>query len=112
MTIETRQQTLSTSHGLLMVEESGHGQFPVLLIHGNSCCRSVFRHQLQGPLAEEYRLIAFDLPGHGQSSNGTDFKRSYTRPGFTDAAVEVLGQLGVTKAVVLDGRSVAIQVSR
>jgi pimeloyl-ACP methyl ester carboxylesterase len=69
---------------------------------------SSFRHQMQGRLANEYRLIAFDLPGHGQSSNGTDFKRSYTRPGFTDAAVEVLGQLGVTKAVVLDGRSVAI----
>jgi pimeloyl-ACP methyl ester carboxylesterase len=69
---------------------------------------SSFRHQMQGRLANEYRLIAFDLAGHGQCSNGTDFKRSYTRSGFTDAAVEVLGQLGVTKAVVLDGRSVAI----
>src|ERR1700730_8339028 len=100
MTIETRQQTLSTSHGLLMVEESGHGQLPVLLIHGNSCCRSVFRHQLQGPLAAEYRLIASDLPVPGQSSKPADPGRSYTTLGFADAAIEVLGQLGVAEAVV------------
>jgi pimeloyl-ACP methyl ester carboxylesterase len=33
---------------------------------------SSFRHQMQGRLANEYRLIAFDLPGHGQSSQQRD----------------------------------------
>jgi pimeloyl-ACP methyl ester carboxylesterase len=100
MTIETRQRTVSTSHGSLVVEESGQGDVPVLLIHGNSSCRGVFRHQLQGRLAHECRLIAIDLPGHGQSCNASDPKRSYTMPGFADAAVEVLGQMGVTEAAV------------
>jgi choline dehydrogenase len=31
---------------------------------------------LQGWLAENHRLIAFDLPGHGQSSNAPDPTRS------------------------------------
>ena len=51
MSISTRQHTIITSHGSLAVEESGQGNIPVLLIHGNSSCRGVFRHQLQGRLA-------------------------------------------------------------
>ena len=100
MSILTRQHTIITSHGSLAVEESGQGSIPVLLIHGNSSCRGVFRHQLQGRLAQNHRLIAFDLPGHGQSSNAPDPTQSYTRPGFADAAIELLGKLGVTEAIV------------
>ena len=60
MSISTRQHTIITSHGSLAVEESGQGSIPVLLIHGNSSCRGVFRYQLQGRLAQNHRLIAFD----------------------------------------------------
>jgi pimeloyl-ACP methyl ester carboxylesterase len=95
-----RQHTIVTSHGSLAVEESGQGGIPLLLIHGNSSSRGVFRHQLQGRLSENHRLIAFDLPGHGHSSNAPDPARSYTLPGFADAAVELLEKLGVAEAVV------------
>jgi pimeloyl-ACP methyl ester carboxylesterase len=98
--ISTRQHTVVTSHGSLAVEESGQGGVPVLLIHGNSSCRGVFRHQLRGLLAENHRLIAFDLPGHGQSSNAPDPVRSYTLPGLADAAVELLEKLGLNEAIV------------
>jgi hypothetical protein len=37
---------------------------------------------------------------HGQSSNAPDATRSYTRSAFADAAVEILGKLDVTEAVV------------
>jgi pimeloyl-ACP methyl ester carboxylesterase len=95
-----RYHTVITSHGSLAVEESGQGGTPLLLIHGNSSSRGVFRHQLQGRLAENHRIIAFDLPGHGQSSNAPDPMRSYTLPGLADAAVELLEKLGVTEAIV------------
>ena len=100
MNIPTRQHTVDTSHGSLSVEERGQGGIPVLLIHGNSSCLGVFRHQMHGRLAEHHRLITFDLPGHGQSSNAPDPMRSYTRHGFADAAVELLEKLGVTEAIV------------
>jgi pimeloyl-ACP methyl ester carboxylesterase len=100
MNTSTRQQIVLTSHGSLAVEESGQGGVPVLLIHGNSFCRGVFRNQMQGLIAEDHRLIAFDLPGHGQSSNAPDPKRSYTRPGLADAAVELLDKLEVKETVV------------
>jgi pimeloyl-ACP methyl ester carboxylesterase len=56
---------LSTSHGTIVAEETGCVDVPVLLIHGNSLSREVFRKQLGGALARKYRLVAFDLPGHG-----------------------------------------------
>lgn len=100
MSISTRQQTIATSHGSLAVEESGHRGIPVLLIHGNSFCRGVFRNQMHGQIAADHRLIAFDLPGHGQSSDAIDPNRSYTRSGLADAVIELLEKLGVTEAIV------------
>jgi pimeloyl-ACP methyl ester carboxylesterase len=100
MNVSTRQYTIATSHGSLAVEESGQTSMPVLLIHGTSSCHSAFYHQLPGELAQDRRLITFDLPGHGQSSDAPDPMRSYTRPGLADAAVELLAKLGVTEAVV------------
>ena len=53
---------------IAIAESEGRGP-AVLLIHGNSSCKQVFRNQLQGAIGREYRLIAMDLPGHGDSSD-------------------------------------------
>ena len=108
-----QQHNVVTSHGTLAVEERGEGKISVLLIHGNSSCRGVFRHQLESSLAEKYRLIAFDLPGHGESTNAPDPQRSYTLPGFADASVELLGKLGISEAIVFGwslGGHIAIEM--
>ncbi|WP_198680226.1 alpha/beta fold hydrolase [Cupriavidus agavae] len=105
---------LQTSHGQIAMEETGHGTLPVLLIHGNSSSRAVFAHQLHGALAEPYRFIAFDLPGHGDSSNATAPARTYTRPGFADVTVEVLAQLGIEEVVLFGwslGGHIALEVA-
>jgi pimeloyl-ACP methyl ester carboxylesterase len=100
MSISTRQQMIATSHGFIAVEESGHDGIPVLLIHGNSFCRGVFRNLMQGKIAKNRRFVAFDLPGHGESGNAAHPQRSYTRPGLADAAVELLGGLGISEVIV------------
>lgn len=100
MSILTRRHTVETSHGSLLVEESGRGGLPALLIHGNSSSLDVFRQQLDTRLAENRRLIAFDLPGHGGSSDAPDPMRSYTLPGLADAAIELLEKLSLTEVVV------------
>lgn len=100
MSISTRQMIIVTSHGSLAVEDTGGSGVPVLLIHGNSFCSGVFRNRMQGQMAKEHRFIAFDLPGHGQSSDATDPQRTYTLPGLADAAVELLDKLGVVEAIV------------
>lgn len=109
---ETRR-VVPTSHASIAVVERGEGGLPVLFIHGNSSCSAVFDAQLRSPLAEEHRLIAIDLPGHGDSSNAFDPQRSYTRPGFAEAACEVLEQLHVEAAVIVGwslGGHVAIEM--
>ena len=63
MSISTRQKIIVTSHGSLAVEETVGSGIPVLLIHGNSLCRGVFRSQMQGHMAAKHRFIAFYLPG-------------------------------------------------
>lgn len=106
--------TLNTSHGKIAVMESGRGDLPVLLIHGNSSCYGVFQHQMEGPLAEQHRFIAFDLPGHGQSGNAIDPVRTYTLPGFADATLEVLAKLGIDEVAMLGfslGGHIALEVA-
>jgi pimeloyl-ACP methyl ester carboxylesterase len=90
--VVTRTYRVETSHGSLAVEESGQGEVPLLMIHGNSFCRGVFRHQLQSSLTANHRLIAFDLPGHGESSDAPDSERTYTVEGLADAAAKARHQ--------------------
>ncbi|MEZ2128909.1 MULTISPECIES: alpha/beta fold hydrolase [unclassified Sinorhizobium] len=114
MTNMSRQYRLATSHGAIAIEESGGGGIPVLLIHGNSSCRGVFRNQMEGALGRDYRLIAFDLPGHGESENAQEPSRTYTRLGFADAAIEILDLLGIDDVVLLGwslGGHIAMEVA-
>lgn len=101
MNVTVRQHLVETSRGSIAVEEVGQGELPVIFIHGNSFCRGVFRHQMNGRLAKSHRLIAFDLPGHGDSSNAPHPVETYTRPGLASAIVELLQKLEVSEAVVV-----------
>jgi pimeloyl-ACP methyl ester carboxylesterase len=92
---------LPTSHASIAISESGGSGPPVLLIHGNSSCKEVFRNQLDGAMGRRFRLIALDLPGHGRSSNARNSRRSYSMPGYADMAVEVLDILGISRFSVL-----------
>ncbi|WP_321884955.1 alpha/beta fold hydrolase [Paraburkholderia bannensis] len=96
-----QRTTVTTSHGSIALQENGAGASTVLFIHGNSSCGDVFQHQLRGHLARDHRLIALDLPGHGQSDNAPDPSRTYSRSGFADAAVELLHELNISEAVVV-----------
>ena len=94
------QRQLATSHGMISLRETDGPGVPVLLVHGNSSAGAVFRNQLEGELGKTYRLIAPDLPGHGESADAIDPDRSYCMEGYADAMTEVLGLLGIDKAVV------------
>ncbi|MFT7245783.1 MAG: pimeloyl-ACP methyl ester carboxylesterase [Candidatus Azotimanducaceae bacterium] len=83
---------VTTSAGELHYRMAGSGK-PLVLLHGYTG----YSHQWQAFLAEfvdEYKVIAIDLPGHGQSSKlGASFI-------VTDAATgvwEVMDHLGVKK---------------
>ncbi|TZG31257.1 alpha/beta hydrolase [Agrobacterium sp. B1(2019)] len=108
----TRRQDIVTSHCRIAVESAGYGS-PVVFIRGNSACRQVFQKQLASTLLDNYHMITFDLPGHGDSSDATDPERTYTLPGLADLTVELLYELGIGKAAVVGaslGGHVAIEM--
>ncbi|WP_439817601.1 alpha/beta fold hydrolase [Zavarzinia sp. CC-PAN008] len=92
---------VETSHGRIAVQDTGGDGPPVLLIHGNSSCKEVFRAQFAGALAKGRRLVAFDLPGHGASADATDPARSYRIPGYADLVMELADRLGLPRAAVI-----------
>lgn len=106
---------ISTSHGAIAVTDTGGGGTPILFIHGNSTCKEVFSRQLDSDLRAHYRLIAFDLPGHGDSDDATEPERTYSFEGYADAAAQVMAYLAVRKPVIVGwslGGHVAIDMLR
>lgn len=90
-----------TAHGRISWADTGSDGPAVLLIHGNSSCKEIFGRQLVSELGLGYRMIALDLPGHGQSSDAPDPARTYSIHGFADAAMALLDALGVERATVV-----------
>lgn len=70
-----------------------------LLVHGNSSSSRSFQHQLEGPLGERFRLVAMDLPGHGESPPASDPPATYTLPGYAKIMVGVAEQMGLANGV-------------
>jgi non-heme chloroperoxidase len=65
---------ISARDGLpLCVFETGNpAGRELLLVHGFSQSYAVFKRQYQGPLAKDFRIVAFDLRGHGCSGKAWD----------------------------------------
>ena len=96
--------TLDTPHGLISVNDTGlkNDAPALLLLHGNSSSSKIFRHMLDSPtLTNQYRVIAFDYPSHGASSNALNLERDYTQRGYAELAVHILKHLRVDSVVVM-----------
>lgn len=92
---------IDTSHATIAISDTGAEGPPILMIHGNSSCRQVFRNQLEGAIGREFRVLAMDLPGHGDSTDAGDPERTYWMPGYADTAIEVMESLGIPSYAVL-----------
>jgi pimeloyl-ACP methyl ester carboxylesterase len=93
-------RTIKTSRADIAISETSGKGLPVLLLHGNSSRKEVFARLMNSAVGEKFRLIAMDLPGHGASSDARDPAHTYTMPGYAEAAVELLGEMGIERAAV------------
>lgn len=59
--------TLSSGTASYLEKPSDDTSITILMIHGNSLSKETFIPQLESGLFDEYRLIAVDLPGHGDT---------------------------------------------
>lgn len=94
-------------------ESRGKGP-PVLFIHGNSMSGLAFEKQFAHPLGEEYRLVALDLPGHGESWPAADPKSAYTLPAYATLVSAFAKRLEIDDAVLVGwslGGHILLEVS-
>ena len=88
---------IDAPNGAIAVHESAGEGPPVVLIHGNSSSSHVFSRQLDGRLGERFRLVAVDLPGHGESDDAKD-PSTYSLPGHARAVWAVVNAFGLHEA--------------
>ena len=81
-------------------DDVGSGSPALVLVHGWSCDRSYWRHQLAA-FEANHRVVAVDIAGHGES--GSD-RASWTMPSFGADVAAVVDHLGL-EDVVLVGHS-------
>lgn len=85
----------------------GEGEEALVFIHGWSCDHTFWR--LQAPeIAEKYRVIVLDLPGHGKSDKP---RVAYTQAYFVNGLETVVRDAGLRR-VVLAGHSMGFSVAR
>ncbi|MBI4673437.1 MAG: alpha/beta hydrolase [Chloroflexi bacterium] len=93
------KQILNVGAEKIAVRQS-KGQGPAaVLIHGNSCSSRSFQHQLEGALGDEFRIVAIDLPGHGESADASDPQAVYSLPGYARVIAGVAERLDLNRAV-------------
>jgi pimeloyl-ACP methyl ester carboxylesterase len=87
---------------IAILETSGRGP-AVVLVHGNSSSSRIWQRTLAGPLADKYRLVTIDLPGHGQSADAAPADRAtaYSIPGYAAVIRDVVRKLSLERAVVV-----------
>ncbi len=89
---------IDTRHGRISVCDTGGEGTAIVFVHGNSSCKEVFRHQFDA-YREHYRLVAFDLPGHGVSPNA-DPDADYSVEAFAEILRDLVDQLGLGRPAV------------
>jgi len=71
----------------------------LFLIHGNSSLKEVFEPTVAA-FQDRYRVVAMDLPGHGESADTTDAAAVYTIPHYAEAARDILADLALEPVAV------------
>jgi pimeloyl-ACP methyl ester carboxylesterase len=107
---------LKTTHGLISINDTAlkNDKPALLLLHGNSSSSKQFRHIFDSPtISQQWRIVTFDLPGHGSSSNAPDVKKTYSQRGYAHLAVHILEHLNIDSVAILGwslGGSVGIEM--
>lgn len=87
--------------------DEGSGDTPLVFIHGWGGQSDLWRKETQS-LAQDRRVIALDLPGHGASGRITD---GYTQQTLAEAVLAVMDHAKINRAVLV-GHSMGANVAR
>jgi non-heme chloroperoxidase len=74
---------------------------PILFVHGWSQHHLAFRRQFESPLADEFRLVALDLRGHGMSEVPSDVTAYTSEETWAADIAAVIAQRGLHRPVIV-----------
>lgn len=109
---DVSKKFIETSSGRIAYFETPGTATPIMLIHGNSCSKEFMIRQLEG-LGLKYKMIAIDLPGHGESDNAITPDKNYTVTGYANLISEIIRKLNLAPVVVVGwslGGHIAIEI--
>jgi len=81
--------------------QSREDGIPVLLLHELSLGAITFQDIIKSKLGDKYRLIAFDLPGHGESAYSDNPIEDYSLPGLAGTLGKVARHLHAENAILI-----------
>ena len=100
----------SAKHGSIHYVEAGAGQ-PLVLLHSNGASAHQYRYTMD-EFAKTWRVIAMDMPGHGDSD---PISRHYSMEMYAESVVALLDGLKIDRAAVAGdsvGGSICIALAR
>jgi pimeloyl-ACP methyl ester carboxylesterase len=99
----TRTHTVTGGGGLrLHVREWGRtGGPPILFVHGWSQNHLCWAKQYESALADEHRLVAYDLRGHGMSDAPLEPEHYTDAALWADDVAAIIEQLGLDRPVLV-----------
>jgi pimeloyl-ACP methyl ester carboxylesterase len=95
----------------LAFEVRGVGEPTLVFVHGWSCDRGYWKHQLDD-FGKRQQVVALDLAGHGQSGVGRD---TWTMPSFAQDVVAVADALRLDRMILIGhsmGGDVIVEAAR
>lgn len=105
------QRLVASADGLqVSYEVRGRGETALVFVHCWACDRTFWHRQLD-EFAGEYRIVAIDLGGHGQSGSNRD---NWTLSSLADDVVAVVDELQLSRFVLIGhsmGGPVALDVA-
>jgi sigma-B regulation protein RsbQ len=91
------------------VKVLGHGEQPMLFVHGYGCDQNMWRF-ITPAFEDRYKVVLFDHVGHGQSDAGSFDPTQYASlDGYADDVLAICRELNLTD-VIFVGHSVSAMI--
>lgn len=95
---------------LVYFEVNSDAKETIFFIHGNSVSSISWKKQLSSELLNAYRLVAIDLPAHGDSGASSNEEHDYNLAGFGLIMANAIKELAGDKPYLLAGISLGTNI--